>query len=346
MKGLGWPGRQLGLYMNDRWRAIERFHGVRLLVFHRLPRAFYGRHVPPEVLVPVFSQHGPGPKYLTPKLEHLARNRYETISTRQYTDWLAGRWAPRAPSVMLTFDDGLRGFAERTFPVLRTFGFRSVLFVCPGLTDLASAGSDDVSRLARRTILTWDELRGLHETGLVDVQSHGLWHNRVLQGSTPTGIGAERIEDIMFNADLLPPDGRLERALAGQGQDVPRFRTVPKFMQRMGAPGSEPYTTVLLDLVEAKQRIEAHLPGHRVRAFAFPWWNGSTSVLQTVKEAGYELAFWGLAPICPRCGRQAVDPFRVGRLGFDWILCLPGKGRTTVRQLIREKLKGLHDERA
>jgi len=114
-----------------------------------------------------------------PKLRHLSENGYGTITTREYSDWLAGRWSPVRPTVMLTFDDGLRAFAQRTLPLLERFKMRCVLFVCPGLVSLASAPSDEVSHLAAKTILSWQDLRRLHEDALVDIQSHGMWHNQV-----------------------------------------------------------------------------------------------------------------------------------------------------------------------
>jgi peptidoglycan/xylan/chitin deacetylase (PgdA/CDA1 family) len=340
-----WLTQRWTVRSHDYWRPIERFHTFRLLALHGLPPAFYGRPALPDALIPVFSQHGPGPKYLTPKLQHLADNGYEAVTTREYADWLAGNWAPPRPTVMLTFDDGQRAFAEQTFPVLRQFGIRSVLFVCPGLVDLASAADGPMAQWVRQTILTWKELEELHRTGLVDIQSHGMWHQRVSCGSVPQTVGVGQADNIMRCPDLLPPNGRLERVLAGEGREVPRFPSIAQFMQEVGAPGSAVYETVRQDLAEARRRIEGRFPGHRVLAFAFPWWNGSPSVLPVAREAGYELVFWGMGPVSSRLGRDAVDPLRIARLSFDWILCLPGRARVPVTQLLWQKLNGWHDER-
>jgi len=333
-----------------RWRASwlpgERFHSIRLIALHRLPPAIYGRAVDPDLSILVFAQHAPGPDYLEPKLRHLAENGYETITTREYAEWLvgAGRWRPRRHTVMLTFDDGLRGFAERTLPLLRRYGSRSVLFVCPGLTDLATSGKGQLSELARKTVLTWDELHSLHRSGDVDIQSHGMWHNKVRCASSPVAVGVERVNSIMVCPDLLPPDGRLRSVLAGRGQDVKRYPSVPFFTCEVSSKGPVCEGDLISDLAEAKSLIEQNLPGHQVRALAFPWWRGSANAVQAAQQTGHQLIFWGLAGINSRLGHRGVDTLRIGRLWFDWIHCLPGKGRITVRRLLKEKLSGLHND--
>lgn len=324
------------------WRSIERCFSLRLLIRHRMPPAIYGCPTTSDSAILVFAQHAPGPQYLEPKLRHLAENGYEAVTTWEFDQWLAGLWKPQRPSVMLTFDDGLKAFARNTLPLLQTYGFRSVLFVCPGLVDMATAADDLGARLASKTILTWDELRSLSNTGMVDVQSHGMWHNRVAYSASARAGAADRMDTIMQCTDLLPPDGRLERLLSGQGQDVLRLPSIPFFSasHREGI-GEQAFVE---DLAEARERIESNLPGHHVRAFAFPWYNGSPEAVSAARQAGYSQSYWGLAGIGPLQGREAIDPLRIGRLGFDWIHCLPGKGRTTVRRLLLQKLLGNCDD--
>jgi len=302
----------------------ERWQSIRLVLLRQMPPPIYGREIPSSELLLTFAQHAPGPGYLAPKLRHLADNGYQAVTTREYAEWLAGAWRPKRPAVLLTFDDGLRDFARVTYPILKRFGFPCTLFVCPGLVDLASRGVDAVSELAHKTILTWDELRDLCCQGDVDVQCHGMWHNRVSCSSRPVSVGVRSYRGILDLADLLPPDGRIERVLAGQGDDVCRYACQPLYAchPSPGGPVSEPM--LRSDLADAKARIEECLPGHAVRALALPWWTGSPATLELARAEGYTLVFWGLRMVHRRLGRENVDPLRIGRLGFDWIYCLPG----------------------
>jgi peptidoglycan/xylan/chitin deacetylase (PgdA/CDA1 family) len=325
--------------------SVERYESIRLLLFRQLPPAMYGQNVAPNDSIIAFAQHAPRREYLESKLRYLAQNGYDTVTTGEYVEWLTGVWQPTRPTVLLTFDDGRRGFAQVTYPLVKAYGFRSVIFVCPGLVDLASRGDDSLSQFARKTILTWDELRDLHREGDVDIQSHGMWHNAVPCSSSPTTIGVNHVQSIMAFPDMLPPDGRLERALTGQGQDVCRYKSVPLYAWPSSAEGTITQDTLRSDLAHAKAKIEEHLPGHRVRGFAFPWWKGTRTAAELARGLGHELVFWGLSGIDGHLGRENVDPLRIGRLGFDWICCLPGKGRKSIVRLLYEKVKGFHDDR-
>jgi len=85
------------------------------------------------------------------------------------------------------------------------------------------------------------------------------------------------------------------------------------------------------------------LPGQVVRAFALPWWRGSSSALEAARRSGYEFVFWGRGSISPRVGRQSINPMRIGRLDFDWTPCLAGEHRRGVARVLLEKAKGAHD---
>lgn len=70
--------------------------------------------------------------------------------------------APR-DAVMITIDDGHVSVARHALPLLAQYGFRALLFVCPGLVN---AGGDSMN---------WDELRAASADGHV-VASHALYH--------------------------------------------------------------------------------------------------------------------------------------------------------------------------
>ncbi|MFH8120434.1 MAG: polysaccharide deacetylase family protein, partial [Candidatus Aenigmatarchaeota archaeon] len=66
-------------------------------------------------------------------------------------------------SVVLTFDDVGRDFYELVFPILKKYEFKAEIFPI-------------VCTIGKRGWLTWKQLKEMEESGLVDVQSHTMFH--------------------------------------------------------------------------------------------------------------------------------------------------------------------------
>lgn len=141
---------------------------------------------------PVFCFHGVEPDSLRRQLEFLVRNGYRCLTTDDLDPLLSGGSLP-AKSVMLTFDDGWGSLWSVGFPILREFGLRVVVFLVPARVQESGVGPtlDDLKTgrctpdcvLGRDSseipLLTWQEIRQMHDSGLVDFQSHTLTHNLV-----------------------------------------------------------------------------------------------------------------------------------------------------------------------
>jgi peptidoglycan/xylan/chitin deacetylase (PgdA/CDA1 family) len=326
------------------WKELERIYALRALLLGRFPHAVRGVGADPNDSVAVFAQHAPGPKYLLPKIEHIRANGYAAIDSREYRHWLDGDLTLRQPTLMLTFDDGLRRFKDVTFPLLRDAGLKSVLFVCSGIVELASGPPSQVQAFVARDMLTWPELAELEATGLVDVQSHGLWHNKV-RLANGTATQSARVPANVFEAgDLLPPDGRLELLLGANGRDVSvlRYPGAPFFLADPASVGSTHVQSVRDDLARSRSLIRDRLGKDDVRAFAFPWWNGSQTARRAAVGVGFDLIFEGSRGLTRRAGPHAVERHGIGRLSFDYVHCLVGARRTSVPGLILEKLRGKH----
>jgi peptidoglycan/xylan/chitin deacetylase (PgdA/CDA1 family) len=78
------------------------------------------------------------------------------------------------------------------------------------------------------------------------------------------------------------------------------------------------------DLQTARQLLEDHLPGHSVRHLAYPWGKGSDDAINASKRAGYVSNFWGRVDNRLK-NRVGQDPYRIARIGEDFIPLLPGK---------------------
>ncbi|MDP1921614.1 MAG: polysaccharide deacetylase family protein [Myxococcales bacterium] len=128
------------------------------------------------------------------QVEWVAR-RFEFVSPQQFFAIARGEFAPPLrPSVMFTFDDGLRSNAEIAAPILESFGIRGLFFVCPGFSELegAAAKAFFYSRVEPQTTPShdpedWTPLRpadvtALHRDGHT-IGSHTWSHARLSEVS-------------------------------------------------------------------------------------------------------------------------------------------------------------------
>ncbi|MGH6916428.1 MAG: polysaccharide deacetylase family protein, partial [Geminicoccaceae bacterium] len=141
--------------------------------------------------VPVFFFHDVEPGRFEAQLRYLRSNGYGTLDADQLEARLRRRSTQdHGREVALTFDDATWTFWAYAFPLLRRHHARAILFAIagivpddptsyPNLEDLW-AGRCSAEEIAARAkvqpLCTWRELRALHESGMVDIQSHSLTH--------------------------------------------------------------------------------------------------------------------------------------------------------------------------
>lgn len=126
--------------------------GIPILAYHRFDPAIAG---PTTVTRRAF----------TSQLAWLAQHGFRIVRLRDAVTELK---APTATAVskeaVITVDDGHRSVYTILFPLIRKLDIPVTLFIYPSAIGRASYA------------LTWDQLREMQATGLVDVQSHTYWH--------------------------------------------------------------------------------------------------------------------------------------------------------------------------
>jgi len=178
-----------------RW-AAEYLGTTRKWPQHFLfPRAFVRSCVPGLPPVPAYFYHQTLIDEFPNICEELSRKGVRSLT---FPDLLDGA-RPGSKSVLLTFDDGWSSVWSMAFPLARRHGIRFTLFVVPqsvedsdelrpGLDD----GAEPVELEARdhgdRAMLSWGEIRAMHRSGLVDIQSHSLHHGAVFVADRPAGF--------------------------------------------------------------------------------------------------------------------------------------------------------------
>jgi peptidoglycan/xylan/chitin deacetylase (PgdA/CDA1 family) len=142
----------------------------------------------PKDEIPVLVWHGIGDERdgytvtqaeFARQIELLKRLGYESISTRQWADFRAGRATdlPAKP-ILLTFDDGRLDSYRGADRVLQRAGMRAAMFV---LTEEIEKGNP--------FYLTWSELHAMRDSGRWDIEPHAhAGHNRI--SAAPDGSQA------------------------------------------------------------------------------------------------------------------------------------------------------------
>jgi hypothetical protein len=142
--------------------------------------------------IPVFTFHAVVPEVFEAQCEHLVRNGYRTLSSSEFQRRLSGREPNTEPAVLLTFDDGLKHVWSVAFPLLRKHGLQATCFLIPGcipaedervrptLDDVWEGRAQEADVVAIRkdepALSTWPEIRAMHDSGIVDFQSHTMHH--------------------------------------------------------------------------------------------------------------------------------------------------------------------------
>ena len=226
--------------------------------------------------VPVFFFHDVEPGRFEAQLRYLGANGYRTLDADQLEARLRrpqdqGRDDGR--DVALTFDDATWTFWAYAFPLLRRHGARAILFAIPGIVpdDPAPypnledfwAGrcspADIAARAKVQPLCTWRELRALHASGVVNIQSHSLTHALV--------PASARIDDFVHPGFAAGTFANSDLPLASS--DDPRQ---PARRLRLGAPVLEAASRLcgrprFLEAPELAQALVDHVAARGGAAF-------------------------------------------------------------------------------
>jgi len=101
------------------------------------------------------------------QLDYLKLHGYQPVSLDLLEKVRTGKARLPAKAVLLTFDDGLRSYAEFVAPLLKTYGYPSLVSVETGWVNGLHVPPEYRDRL-----MTWDDLRRLRKSPLVEIISH------------------------------------------------------------------------------------------------------------------------------------------------------------------------------
>lgn len=141
-------------------------------------------------------QYAISTRNLTSQFDWLRSHGYHVISLQQLIDSRSGNQKLPDKAVLLTFDDGLKSVYTRAFPLLKAYHYHAVVAIVGAWTDLPPDGKVDYGyrEFTRTDFATWQELREMQASGLVEISSH-TWnlHDGIVadpQGSVIPAVSA------------------------------------------------------------------------------------------------------------------------------------------------------------
>ncbi|RLD14668.1 MAG: hypothetical protein DRI28_02980 [Caldiserica bacterium] len=108
------------------------------------------------------------PEEFEKEIKYIKNQGYTCISGEDFRNFLKGKADISDKSVLITFDDGLRGVYNYAYPILKKYGFKAVFFVIAGRIGSKSG------------FISWEEAKEMVESGIFEIDSHTyLSHKRI-----------------------------------------------------------------------------------------------------------------------------------------------------------------------
>ncbi len=184
----GWTARE---WLQQRGGTLR---GALDLATFRYPRFLFGGGL--GSILPVFTFHEATVEHIEPACRYLAENGYRTVTSEAVARFVRRGVHPGRHTVALCFDDAWASLWTVVAPLLRRYDLCAIVFVIAGrirdadkvrpTLDDGDATSHDLDR-SDTPFVTWPELRELHASGRIDVQSHTYSHARIFR--SPRVIG-------------------------------------------------------------------------------------------------------------------------------------------------------------
>lgn len=111
------------------------------------------------------------------QLRFLDKNGYRTITMDELKSFMTGREEMPGNCVAITFDDGDRSVYRYAYPLLKKYDMKGTLFI---VTSRVGQSWNSLN------ISSWEELREMEESGVIDIESHTHdMHSKLREGDIP-----------------------------------------------------------------------------------------------------------------------------------------------------------------
>ena len=172
-KSLVWGTLAGGYRLSRHVCPARNTQDVAVLMYHSISQTDNYYAVAP----PMFAQHM---RYL--------KAQYCPVRLVEVAEFVTGQGTLPDRAIAVTFDDGYADFFTNAFPLLEKYGIPATLFVCAGHVERQALGN-------HLPLLSWEQIRALQHSGLIEIGSHALTHQtltRLSREDAATEIAASR----------------------------------------------------------------------------------------------------------------------------------------------------------
>ncbi|HEX4870314.1 MAG TPA: poly-beta-1,6-N-acetyl-D-glucosamine N-deacetylase PgaB [Moraxellaceae bacterium] len=169
--------------------------GLTVLSYHEVTAAA-------DALVPAYAVT---PTNFVRQMDWLRNHGYRFVSLAQVIAATEGRRPLPDKAVLITFDDGYQSVYDNAWPILRMMKIPAVITVVGSWLEERDRVNFDGRSVPRDRLLSWDALREMHESGLVEIGSHSFDLHHGVQAN-PQG----NMEPATTARRYLPEAGRYE----------------------------------------------------------------------------------------------------------------------------------------
>lgn len=147
-------------------------------------------------------------------LIYLKKNRWKTIFLDEYYALRKAGKKQTAKICCLTFDDGFLDNYIYAYPLLKKHGFTATLFIAPEFIDTQRkvahsledvwGGYVTLDEVSQWGYLSWDEMRIMLQSKIIDIQAHTLTHTKYFVSDELASLHRPGIDCLYPIANLHP----------------------------------------------------------------------------------------------------------------------------------------------
>ena len=199
---------------------------------------------------------------LNDQIVWLNRNGYKPVSVQQILNARNGGPALPPKAVLLTFDDGYSSFYTRVWPLLKAYNWPALWAPVGSWVDTPADKKVDFGGLptAREKFATWDMVREISKSPLVEIGSH-TWKSHYGAQANPQGSSQPAVANRLYNK--------------ATGQ----YESDAEYEARI----DNDVSLITKKLTE--------VTGKAPRAWVWPYGAANGTSLSIIKRHGYQLAF-------------------------------------------------------
>ena len=292
------------------------------------------------------------PEVFEAQMQYLAGKGYHSVSLNELYGFMTGSSRVPRKSFVLTFDDGFYCNYHYLLPILKKYQLKAAVFVVTGVRkqSLPAQQRERSRGYPSRTgenmesaerFATWDELNLMIASGLVQIEDHGLFHDRVYRSDKVRGFntgleldwpvwGDKRAGTVNYEAGSslayknFTGDYKLNEHLVnfikGNSLDPADYTTMEVLKKKYREYKArntvksiyESHDNYLhrcrMDIEKSRKLLEEHT-GISPGFLCFPWGQYNKHIIELLKAAGYR----GAVTTDKGANVQGGNPYKIKR---------------------------------